>query len=48
MKIYKFEYLDKDEKPHSKTLKAADLAGAIDKLREKDPEANIKNIICKG
>lgn len=48
MKTYKFEYLDKEEKAHSKTLKAEDLGAAIDKLREKDPEANIKNIICKG
>lgn len=48
MKTYKFEYLDKEEKPHSKTLKAEGLPEAIDKLRGKEPEANIKNIICKG
>ena len=48
MKTYKFEYLDKEEKSHSKTLKAESLPEAIDKLREKQPEINIKNIICKG
>lgn len=48
MKTYKFEYLDKDEKSHSKTLKAEELSEAIDKLRKKEPEINIKNIICKG
>ena len=48
MKTYKFIYLDKEEKSHSKTLKAEGLTEAVDKIREKEPEINIKNIICKG
>lgn len=48
MKTYKLEYLDKDEKKHSKTIKAKDLSEAIDLLKEKAPDSNIKNIICKG
>lgn len=48
MKTYKIEYLDKDEKAHSKTIKANELGEAIDKLREKEENPNIKNIICKG
>lgn len=48
MKKYKFDYLDKDEKKHSKTIEAEELPEAIDLLKEKAPDSNIKNIICKG
>ena len=48
MKKYKFEYLDNDEKRHSKTIEAEELTEAIDLLKEKAPDSNIKNIICKG
>lgn len=48
MKKYKFEYLDKDEKKHSKTIEAKELPEAIDKLHEKEENITIKNIICKG
>lgn len=48
MKKYKIEYLDKDEKKHSKTIEAEELPEAIDILKEKVPDSNIKNIICKG
>lgn len=48
MKKYKFEYLDKDDNKHTKTISAEELPKAIDLLKEKAPESNIKNIICKG
>ena len=48
MKKYKFEYLDKEEKKHSKTIDAEGLPEAIDLIKKKVPDCNIKNIICKG
>lgn len=48
MKKYKFDYLDKEGKKHSKTIEAEELPEAIDLLKEKAPDSNLQNIICKG